>query len=155
MSTSERELALCEENDLLALRLDRLHSLAYHRQEALKDCETVISRQISQIFCLRNDLLNARNEVEALKTEISRLKEGNFTPEELQNLCHNLKTDKLEEFRAGCRSYQCQLFGLDAVVRAEQHERQAGSVQEEEKARPQVQGGREVPPAPGKVPREG
>jgi len=43
--------------------------------------------------------------------EIQRLKEGNFTPEEFQNLCHNLQGKGREEFQIGCNEYQEKLFG--------------------------------------------
>ena len=43
--------------------------------------------------------------------ENKRLKEGNFTPEELQNLCHNIKGGTRGEFEAGCKVYTDSLFG--------------------------------------------
>ena len=52
-----------------------------------------------------------------LEHEITRLKKGDFTPEELQNLCHNLAEDKEKkcEFFKGCCEYQKELFGSSAV----------------------------------------
>lgn len=44
--------------------------------------------------------------------EIKRLKRGDFTEEEFQNLCHNMKPDDLRRFRQGCEDYQDKLFGL-------------------------------------------
>lgn len=50
--------------------------------------------------------------------EIKRLKEGKFTEEEFQNLCHNmtidgykLATEAMERFAKGCTEYQKKLFG--------------------------------------------
>ncbi len=51
-----------------------------------------------------------------LLDEITRLKEGNFTPEEFHNLCHNRKPPVTrEEFAEGCRWYQEQLFGKEPM----------------------------------------
>lgn len=46
--------------------------------------------------------------ITALELEVKRLKEGFLTPEEFQNLCHNLHLREgmpctREEFREGCR----------------------------------------------------
>jgi hypothetical protein len=44
--------------------------------------------------------------------EINRLKEGNFTKEEFQNLCHNKSVQEgFNRFRQGCLEYQKKLFG--------------------------------------------
>lgn len=60
------------------------------------------NRQIS-------DLADALNRQTA---EVARLKRGDFTEEEFQTLCHNMKPDDLRRFRAGCEDYQAKLFGL-------------------------------------------
>jgi hypothetical protein len=49
--------------------------------------------------------------IEAQAKEVERLKRGDFTPEEFQNLCHNLSEDDKEKFVEGCREYQKKLFG--------------------------------------------
>lgn len=53
-----------------------------------------------------------------LLNEYERLKEGNFTEAEFQNLCHNMKVDgkpltyeDVERFQRGCDDYQRKLFG--------------------------------------------
>lgn len=43
--------------------------------------------------------------------EIHRLKEGNFTEEEFQNLCHNFSEEDKCRFKQGCIDYQKKLFG--------------------------------------------
>lgn len=48
--------------------------------------------------------------IDDLRAEVERLKAGNFTEEEFQNLCHNLDGSDADRFRAGCRSYQQKLF---------------------------------------------
>lgn len=49
-----------------------------------------------------------------IENEVRRLKRGDFTPEEFQNLCHH-RDEKPgctpEEFAAGCAEYQRKLFG--------------------------------------------
>jgi hypothetical protein len=52
-----------------------------------------------------------------LLIENRRLKRGNFTPEEFQNLCHNLSEKDKEKFFQGCAEYQRKLFGEAAVDR--------------------------------------
>ncbi len=43
--------------------------------------------------------------------EIRRLKEGNFSEEEFQNLCHGFDESDADRFALGCREYQRKLFG--------------------------------------------
>lgn len=43
--------------------------------------------------------------------EIDRLLHGDFTDEELQNLCHNLSESDYKAFCDGCDLYQRKLFG--------------------------------------------
>jgi hypothetical protein len=43
--------------------------------------------------------------------ELNRLRRGDFTEEEFQNLCHNSSADDACRFRAGCEAYQRKLFG--------------------------------------------
>lgn len=53
-----------------------------------------------------------REVVGVLLAEIDRLKEGYFTEEEFQNLCHNLSVkDGEHRFKKGCEEYQKKLFG--------------------------------------------
>lgn len=47
-----------------------------------------------------------------LRNDIARLKRGEFTPEEVQEFCHNLpKTTSREDFAKGCIAYQAKLYG--------------------------------------------
>jgi RNase P subunit RPR2 len=59
--------------------------------------------------------------VKALQSEIKRLKEGKFEPEELQNLCHNIHLGTVrvtrEEFQAGCLAEQEKYFGGSKSIR--------------------------------------
>jgi hypothetical protein len=52
---------------------------------------------------------------ESLSKEIDRLKAGDLTPDEFQNLCHNLhlkdKPCSRAEFEAGCRECADRIFG--------------------------------------------
>lgn len=67
--------------------------------------------------CFGIELREAESEIfELIKikdNEIKRLKEGNFTSEELQNLCHNLTNCDLHAFAEGCKREQEKLFGKD------------------------------------------
>ncbi len=51
--------------------------------------------------------------IQALQEEINRLKKGDFTQQELQDLCHNLSEDDETAFKQGCEEYQEKLFGED------------------------------------------
>ena len=55
-------------------------------------------------------------ERDALTIEVARLKRGDFTPEEFQNLCHNLHERPVctrKEFAQGCLQFQEKLFGKE------------------------------------------
>lgn len=58
-----------------------------------------------------------RARAEKAEAECERLRRGDFTDEELQNLCHNMpeKETKAAAFIAGCRAYQEKLFGAEAL----------------------------------------
>lgn len=53
--------------------------------------------------------------IRMLETEIQRLRCGDFTHEEFQNLCHSWDDEerkcRFEDFRAGCHDYWRKLFG--------------------------------------------
>lgn len=67
----------------------------------------------NRVHSLEDRIFELTRENEILKKEINRLKEGNLSEEEFQNLCHNLCKLKLtrEQFEQGCRDYQDKLFG--------------------------------------------
>lgn len=46
-----------------------------------------------------------------LMNEIERLKRGDFTSEEFQNLCHNSTAENRSLFEQGCKEYQDKIFG--------------------------------------------
>lgn len=56
-------------------------------------------------------VLANKDVMEFLFAEVERLKAGDFTEEEFQNLCHNSSPDDRCRFEAGCREYQDKLFG--------------------------------------------
>lgn len=58
-----------------------------------------------------------------LIAEIKRLKRGDFTEEEFQNLCHSLEPDDLKRFRQGCEDYQSKLFGYKKPKDEEERQR--------------------------------
>lgn len=56
---------------------------------------------------------NIADECKGYVAEIVRLKEGNFTKEEIHNICHNLHgTVGPEEFADGCRKEMEKLYGF-------------------------------------------
>lgn len=52
--------------------------------------------------------------------EIVRLRSGRLTPDELQNLCHNLTPSDRVAFFQGCEAEQRKLFGCGAVEQERQ-----------------------------------
>ncbi len=62
---------------------------------------------------LRNrvQVMHVLKYVDYLESEIVRLKRGDFTEKEFQDLCHHFSEDDRERFKAGCKEYQRQLFG--------------------------------------------
>lgn len=63
------------------------------------------------IYSLNREYKSLKQNNEELLKEITRLKEGNFTEEEFQNLCHNFSADDKCRFKQGCVDYQRKLFG--------------------------------------------
>lgn len=60
-------------------------------------------------------LANLLNTIGEQAQEIERLKRGDFTPAEFQNLCHSKTVqDGFGDFVVGCHEYQQQLFGVSA-----------------------------------------
>jgi hypothetical protein len=51
-----------------------------------------------------------------LEKEVARLKEGNFTEEEFQNLCHKFQQEDITRFCKGCENYQTKLFGRSPIT---------------------------------------
>lgn len=49
--------------------------------------------------------------------ENERLRSGNFTEDEFQNLCHNFQDEDMDRFADGCISYMEKLFGRCPLVR--------------------------------------
>lgn len=58
------------------------------------------------------EMADGHNEINRLELEVARLKEGKFTEEEFQNICHNFSADDLCRFRKGCEDTQRKLFDL-------------------------------------------
>jgi len=74
--------------------------------------------------------------------EVERLKRGDFTPEEIHGLCHNLQsTVPAEEFAAGCAEYQRKLYNEspDADARNELIAHAARLERERDELRQQIE----------------
>jgi hypothetical protein len=80
-------------------------------QSLLKDKE--ILQQ--ELILTRSEVVAQANARELVEKEVERLKAGNFSDDELQNLCHQFPPEKVCSFRNGCTQYQVKLFGQEAV----------------------------------------
>lgn len=64
------------------------------------------THRIGRLIEVRSGLLRA------LANEVERLRRGDFTAEEFQNLCHNTDVQAgFDAFADGCEAYQQKLFG--------------------------------------------
>jgi hypothetical protein len=74
--------------------------------------------------CPNHPMRRLEEEVASLRHENTRLKQGDFTEEEFQELCHNLPTPPTGSvtacgrFASGCLCYQVKLMGAEVVSRA-------------------------------------
>jgi hypothetical protein len=99
--------------------------LASHHMEARVSEAFESGKLAAEIERLREMLLGRDKSVHdlledchQLEQEIARLKRGEFTPEEFQNLCHesvsnpaNYNNIGMDKFCDGCDEYQRKLFG--------------------------------------------
>lgn len=58
-----------------------------------------------------DSIIVLEDKVAYLQSEIDRLKSGDFTEQEFQNLCHKFSEEDEKRFKAGCLEYQNKLFG--------------------------------------------
>jgi hypothetical protein len=74
-----------------------------------------------------------KQQARTLEAEVARLKRGDFTDAELQDLCHNMPPDSLGKFKRGCEDYSAKLFGLKPPASEEERRllkaRYAGQVE--------------------------
>lgn len=80
----------------------------------LQEIQNLLRKQILTQFQLLTKRID-QGDTLTLNLEIERLKSGQFTPDELQNLCHNLSPQQQCAFKFGCEKYQKELFGKGAV----------------------------------------
>lgn len=89
---------------------ERLNAAATAAPQQSDDCDAArVQRLEAQMRGLLNSLATSQQEVE-------RLRAGNFTPQEFQNLCHGFDENDREVFVAGCLEYQRKLFGDSATA---------------------------------------
>lgn len=73
--------------------------------------DTILLAEMDAAYAyLKQRLIECATTIRNLQEENERLKRGEFTPEEVQNFCHNLK-GTLKEFCKGCEEYQQKLYG--------------------------------------------
>jgi hypothetical protein len=97
----------------VAMKLDELASGTQAELDAANKVLDDIHKAVEKVLQAADLVGHA---VRGAAAEISRLKSGQLTPEELHNLCHNLPESDREAFRAGCVEYQKKLFGADWVA---------------------------------------
>lgn len=109
-----------------ALTEERAATVAHLNDELAK----AIEQSNTVIEALRQDKITLTIENGQLRDDIARLKYGKFTPDELQDLCHNLSGDCVAQYEAfcdGCASYQRKMFGKadrDAFAATEQKQKE-------------------------------
>lgn len=101
------------ENVSLKQEVQELTKTTERQTAVIQDLQKAVSELTTQRLDLEAEVEKRINRVEELKNEVDRLKEGRFTDEELQNLCHNLTCAQREAFEKGCREYTDRLFGAD------------------------------------------
>jgi predicted RNase H-like nuclease (RuvC/YqgF family) len=128
-----------DDRDLLCDGIDRLREAKDAAERERDNAEAVASRLdedrhdlreerdalAADVAGLRSELAETKRQLEvscsrdslrltAAEAEVTRLKRGDFTPEEFQNLCHH-RDEKSgctrRDFEDGCRKYQDLLFG--------------------------------------------
>jgi hypothetical protein len=76
---------------------------------------------VHEVEILRNAVEALRLQLESANAEIARLKAGQFTKEEIHNICHNLHgTVSVEEFAEGCRKEMVKLYGRCPMLAPEE-----------------------------------
>lgn len=82
------------------------------------DMSKVVATLSKKIQKLQTENNSLTSKVERLTLELERLKRGDFTEEEFQNLCHNFSEEDKVSFFRGCTEFQKKLFGCSAVDEA-------------------------------------
>ena len=80
----------------------------------MSDCPNVAFDNLTNYLegqIKQDTVLDVQLQNNLLKSEVERLKNGKFSSEELQNLCHNLEPTDRKAFLIGCRKEQERLFG--------------------------------------------
>jgi regulator of replication initiation timing len=111
--------AVIEERNALRVENTRLARAAEDCRESLEAYKeaTGIVRSVEQVDRLNRSLDKEAERAVKLEAEVARLKRGEFTPEEFQNLCHHRDETPgctRAAFEDGCRVYQEKLFGKPA-----------------------------------------
>lgn len=81
-----------------------------------KMTEPISKSVLDQISAFCEQRSAGYSTVKMLLEEITRLKRGDLTPQELQDLCHGLSEEDCGRFCTGCLKYQVKMFGREKVV---------------------------------------
>ena len=71
---------------------------------------------MQEVNLVRRDFEYLKSYKNLCEDEIARLRMGEFTDEELQGICHNLKEDCPIRFADGCVAYNQKLFGERSLL---------------------------------------
>lgn len=83
-------------------------------REENADCRASVERaaeSLGKSNAQLRSMIALQEESLADKAEIARLKRGDFTEREFQDLCHHFGPDDAARFKQGCEDYQRKLFG--------------------------------------------
>jgi hypothetical protein len=107
-------VTLRQENLLLRESLARAENTLGLAHEGLKGAIAEEKRLRADLDWFIRKAESQWERIKELETEVIRLKRGDFTPEEFQDLCHHRDEKEgctLEDFSQGCLDYQRKLFG--------------------------------------------
>ena len=94
----------------MTLKVD--HEIVIERLEnLLKRREAQLVHVYDWRFEKELELNELKHQLAETKTEVKRLKLGDFTEEEFHTVCHNLSEDDEQRFIQGRSDYQKRLFG--------------------------------------------
>lgn len=133
LDAANKELAdLLDEQDILQNRACELHEqldaanaqaaalekalgYTYFFRQFTEEWHDMSNAAVVEFIELRDAAMKPKAG-QPLLDELARLRRGDFTPEEFQNLCHNIPTGCAEEFCDGCEQYHQQLFGGSPIT---------------------------------------
>ena len=89
------------------------HELTESLRSRIRELEVALEAEHDMHLSMGNEASEMYGLLQKAEATIVRLKSGDFTPEEFQNLCHSRNVNNLgmSDFCDGCDEYQRKLFG--------------------------------------------